>query len=221
MSRWQELTGGGQGQDYATRLAGLAATGKDMHGEADAVTRLAPDRARVLDAGCGTGRVAIELDRRGFEVVGLDLDDSMLTVARRQAPELAWITGDLADPGLVAAHGVLEQGNFDVVVAAGNVIPLLADGTGASAVANLATLLTSTGHLIVGFGLDPAHLPLDEAPVTLDDYDTWCDAEGLMLVERLATWDGQAFDDPDADNGYAVSIHRPARALTDTKRREG
>ena len=40
--------------------------------------------ARVLDAGCGTGRVGIELARRGFEVTGTDIDPAMLAAARRR-----------------------------------------------------------------------------------------------------------------------------------------
>ncbi|GHD91988.1 hypothetical protein GCM10010508_42940 [Streptomyces naganishii JCM 4654] len=56
MSRWSELTGETSGQDYAERLAALARTVKDMHGEARFCAELVPPGARVLDAGCGTGR---------------------------------------------------------------------------------------------------------------------------------------------------------------------
>ena len=38
----------------------------------------------VLDAGCGTGRVAIEPARRGIEVVGADVDPSMLATTRQR-----------------------------------------------------------------------------------------------------------------------------------------
>ena len=87
-SRWQDLTGGSSGADYAARFARLAASGADMHGEATLCAALAPAGARVLDAGCGTGRVAIRLAEQGFQVAGLDVDDSMLAVAREQAPAL-------------------------------------------------------------------------------------------------------------------------------------
>ena len=60
----------------------------------------------VLDAGCGTGRVAIELSRRGHDVVGVDVDEAMLEAARAKAPDLTWVQGDLADPGLdLGRHG--------------------------------------------------------------------------------------------------------------------
>jgi hypothetical protein len=58
---------------------------------------------------------------------------------------------------------------------------------------------------VAGFGLDAAHLPLDDAPVTLEDYDAWCTAAGLALAERHSTWDRAAYS-PAA--GYAVSTHR-------------
>ena len=85
-----------RGAAYDKRFADLAATGVDMHGEASFVESYGP--ASVLDAGCGTGRVAIELDRRGIRAVGLDLDRAMLAEARRKAPHLDWIEADLAHP---------------------------------------------------------------------------------------------------------------------------
>jgi SAM-dependent methyltransferase len=54
---------------------------------------------RVLDVACGTGVVAREVaDRIGEQgtVVGLDLNDAMLTVARRIRPDLDWRQGDVA-----------------------------------------------------------------------------------------------------------------------------
>jgi hypothetical protein len=59
---------------------------------------------------------------------------------------------------------------------------------------------------VSGFGLDTAHLPLASATVALADYDAWCEASGLVLERRLATWEGAAYD----GGGYAVSVHRHA-----------
>ncbi|WP_327085058.1 GNAT family N-acetyltransferase [Nonomuraea sp. NBC_01738] len=198
MSRWAELTGGGTGDDYASRFAALAAAGADVHGEARFVEALAGPGARILDAGCGTGRVAIRLAEQGYDVAGVDLDPSMLAVARRVAPSLDWIEGDLST--------VSPPGAFDVVVAAGNVIPLLAEGTEAVTVANLARSLKPGGALVAGFGLDAAHLPVPPA-ITLADYDAWCAAASLKLEARYSTWDAAPYADGD---GYAVSVHRAA-----------
>ncbi|MFF5205859.1 class I SAM-dependent methyltransferase [Streptosporangium sp. NPDC000396] len=199
-SRWAEIAGGNSGDRYAARFAELAASGKDVHGEARFCAGLLPAGTRVLDAGCGTGRVAIRLAELGYDCVGVDLDESMLAVARRAAPELTWTLADLS--GLDLA----DMEPFDLVVAAGNVIPLLAPGTEAQAIARLTAVLRPGGLLVAGFGLDAGHLPLASATVGLTDYDMWCAASGLVLERRLATWDGDPYD----GGGYAVSVHRLA-----------
>jgi SAM-dependent methyltransferase len=191
----------GRGHEYAARFDQLAASGADVHGEANLVTALAPTGSRVLDAGCGTGRVALRLAELGYDCVGIDLDPSMLEVARSRGPELHWYEADLASFEL---PGELP---FDLIVAAGNVMPLIAAGTGPRVVANLAALLVPGGVLVAGFGLDAAHLPIPEPTVDLAGYDAWCSAAGLVLDRRLATWDGRPYD----GNGYAVSIHRLPR----------
>src|SRR6188768_254715 len=116
------------GDAYDARWKEMAAKGESIHGEADFVCRFQP--TSVLDAGCGTGRAAIELAGRGIDVVGVDLDDSMLAAARAKAPDETWINADLLD---------VELGRtFDVVVLPGNVMIFLAPGTEAAVVANLA-----------------------------------------------------------------------------------
>ena len=82
------------GDAYQQRFDQLAASGTDVHGEAAFVMRYRP--ATLLDAGCGTGRVAVEVARRGVEVVGVDLDASMLATARRLGPTVEWHEADLA-----------------------------------------------------------------------------------------------------------------------------
>ena len=160
-----------------------------MHGEADAICRrldlLGSQAPRVLDAGCGTGRVAIELDRRSIDVTGVDLDDGMLAAARANAPHIEWVQGDLANLAL--------DSSFDLIAAPGNVMIFLAPGTEAQTIGRLAAHLNPGGVLVAGFQLGRS--------VTLDDYDRWCSDAGLSLLERHATWDGQPFDGGD----YAVS----------------
>ncbi|MGX4688791.1 class I SAM-dependent methyltransferase [Streptomyces sp. JNUCC 63] len=200
MSRWKELTGEASGEDYAARFAALARTGKDVHGEARFCAALVPSGARVLDAGCGTGRVMIRLAELGYDCVGVDLDASMLAVARKQAPGLPWFQVDLAtfEPDLLGIAA-----DFDLVVAAGNVFPLLAAGTETAVVESLAAALRPGGLMVAGFGLDEAHLPVPPG-ITLSEYDDCCAAAGLTLVDRFATWDADPYD----GGGYAVSVHR-------------
>lgn len=185
-NRW--LTeAGDRSATYDQRWDEAAAAGRNVHGEADLVERLGP--ASVLDAGCGTGRVAIELARRGIEVVGVDVDPSMLARAGEKAAELRWVQADLA--------GVDLGRTFDVVVMAGNVMIFLAPGTEAQVVANLARHVAPGGSLVAGFSLQPGRLDLAT-------YDAHAGAAGLVLTERWATWDQEPF----AGGEYAVSVHR-------------
>jgi SAM-dependent methyltransferase len=198
-TRWAAATGGDGGQDYAARFAQLAASGTDVHGEASLCAALAPVGARVLDAGCGTGRVAIRLAAQGYACVGVDSDASMLAVARETSADVTWLLRDLVD----LDEGI---GSFDLIVAAGNVIPLLAPGTEQAVLARLAQRLSPEGRLVTGFGLDAVHLPLLEPPFGLIEYDAWCVTVGLRLEQRLGTWGGSAF----SGEGYAVNVHRRA-----------
>ncbi|MFE9852560.1 class I SAM-dependent methyltransferase [Streptomyces sp. NPDC005576] len=201
--RWADLTGGQAGEEYARRFARLAESGHDVHGEAAFCATLLNPGARVLDAGCGTGRIAIRLAELGHHCTGVDVDASMLAVARREAPTQEWLLGDLTRLDTLG----LEP-DFDLALAAGNVIPLLAPGTEAAVVRQLATALRPGGLLVTGMGLDAAHLPLPEAPLTLSDFDGWCSQAGLLLEHRYATWSGAPYR---PGCGYAVSVHsRPA-----------
>jgi len=202
MTRWSHVAGEDRAETYAARFDALAASGAEVHGEADFCDALLRPRSRVLDAGCGTGRVAIELARRGHACVGVDVEPSMLAVAGDRAPDLPWVRADLCELDPQVSDVLSDP--FDLVVAAGNVVPLVAAGTEPAVVANLATLLRPGGLLVAGFGLDPAHLPVAEATVGLEDYDRWCSDAGLTLEQRFATWDG----DPYEGGGYAVSVHR-------------
>lgn len=74
---------------------------------------------RLLDAGCGTGALAIEAARRGAEVVAIDLSPTLVGLARERAGDdhgagrVTWLVGDMLDPAL---------GSFDHVVAMDSLI---------------------------------------------------------------------------------------------------
>jgi SAM-dependent methyltransferase len=198
------MTGGVSGSDYSARFEALAAAGQDVHGEASFCAALVPQSARVLDAGCGTGRVAIRLHQLGYHCVGVDADESMLAVAIAAEPagsSPGWVLADLSTLDL-DRHGI--PGGFDLCVAAGNVIPLLAEGTLERTVMALTATLRPGGLLVTGFGLDAGHLPGDCPVTTLAAYDSACSAAGLENLARHSTWQGTAFNWGD---GYAVSVH--------------
>ena len=177
------------GDDYQARFDALAAQGVDVHGEVAFLLGLDPVPATVLDAGCGTGRVAIELAKRGVAVAGVDVDVSMLASARKNAPAIDWYERDLAAVDLGRT--------FDVVVMAGNVPLFTPPGTHAAIVAGCARHVATGGALVAGFQLGRGY--------ELDEYDEHCTAAGLTLAERYATWDREPFA---AGGDYAVSVHR-------------
>ena len=186
-----------RGADYDARWTALAAQGGSVHGEADLVDALLQDLGgtAVLDGGCGTGRVAIELARRGYRVTGVDADAAMLATARSKAPELTWIEADLAE----LPDGV--GGEVDLAVLAGNVMIFVAPGTEAAVLDGVAARLRPGGLLVAGF-------QLREHRLSLDTYDRLCAAAGLTPLDRWATWDREPYEGGD----YVVSVHRRAGA---------
>jgi SAM-dependent methyltransferase len=186
---------------YDRRWARLEAAGHNAHGEADLVERLiagarrgtGAGQPRVLDAGCGTGRVAIRLAERGIDTEGVDRDPALLEHARAKAPGLVWREADLATLGPDDAPGP-----FDAIVMAGNVMIFLAPGTEAAVVANLAVRLAPGGVLVAGFQLRRGGL-------TRERYDACAHAAGLVPTAHFATWDGEDFV---AGGDYVVVVSK-------------
>ena len=178
---------GFDGRRYQARIDAVAESGIDMHGEAALVSSFHPKS--VLDAGCGTGRVAIELARQHLEVLGVDVDASMIAEARRLAPELEWIQADLVSLTL--------DREFDVVVLAGNVPLFCPDKSRAALLRACASHLGPDGVMIVGFQLNRGY--------RLEDLDGALEGAGLSLSDRWSTWDREPFL---RDSDYVVSVHR-------------
>ncbi|MBN9205500.1 magnesium protoporphyrin IX methyltransferase [Methylibium petroleiphilum] len=73
---------------------------------------------RLLDAGCGTGALAVEAARRGAHVVAIDLSPTLVELARERQPrdlpgQIDFRSGDMLDPAL---------GHFDHVVGMDSII---------------------------------------------------------------------------------------------------
>jgi SAM-dependent methyltransferase len=178
-----------RGERYEETYDRRAAAGEDVHGEARFVLTLGPP-GTVLDAGCGTGRVARELARRGVDVVGVDIDPEMLEEAVRRAPALQWQRHDVALVDL--------RRTFDVVLMAGNLMLFVAPGREPAVVANMARHLVPGGLLVAGFAVKPGEL-------TVAAYEEICASAGLEAVERWSTWQRDPFPGP---SGFSVSVHR-------------
>ena len=73
----------GHSQWYIERFRALARSGEDIVGEARLIDAMAPRGARILDAGCGPGRVGGYLAAVGHDVVGVDVDPELIEAARQ------------------------------------------------------------------------------------------------------------------------------------------
>jgi 2-polyprenyl-3-methyl-5-hydroxy-6-metoxy-1,4-benzoquinol methylase len=187
--RWSQWRAATDLEEYFARWNRLEETGQSAHGEADFIESLRP--ASVLDAGCGMGRVAIELARRGIDVVGVDLDDDLLVYARRAQPSIHWVHANLANLRL--------DRRFDVVAMPGNVMNFCRPADRRAILHSVADHLETGGMVVSGFQVERQ----DDA-LTLADFDALCASCELELVGRSATWQ----DDPYLGGDYAVSVHR-------------
>jgi SAM-dependent methyltransferase len=179
-NRWLQLIEENPGHSawYVERFRSMAAAGHDLDGEARFVDALVPRRAKVLDAGCGPGRVGGRLAALGHDVVGVDLDPELVVAAQQDHPGPTWLCADLADLDL-PAMGIRHR--FDAVVCAGNVMTFLDPSTRRPALDRLASHLAPEGRIVVGFGADRGY--------TFEEFFEDVATVGLREELRLSTWD--------------------------------
>lgn len=180
---------------YIERFREMAAAGRDLHGEARLVDAMVGRGARILDAGCGPGRVGGRLHELGHDVVGIDIDPELIAAAEEDHPGPRWIVGDLAT---VELDDVGVEPGFDVIVSAGNVITFVEPSDRRAVLANLAGMLATYGRLVVGFGAGRGY--------TFDDFTDDAAAAGLHFDLRLSTWDLRPFG-PDSE--FLVAVLSP------------
>ena len=127
---------------------------------------------RLLDAGCGTGALAVEAARRGAQVVAIDVAGSLVRIARDRAPaDLAidWRVGDMRDPALgrfdhvIAMDSLIHYPVSDIV----DVVRALADRSGTVAFTfapqtPLLAAMLGVGRLFPRSDRSPAILPVRE-----------------------------------------------------------
>jgi 2-polyprenyl-3-methyl-5-hydroxy-6-metoxy-1,4-benzoquinol methylase len=187
--RWFTDTKEGHSEWYVQRFRTAAAEGSDITGEARLLDAIVRPRSRILDAGCGTGRLGAELHKRGHTVVGVDVDPVLIAAAEEDHPGPTWLVADLAELEL-------DEEPFDAALIAGNVMVFVAIGTEADVLAHVAAHVKPDGVVVVGFDLDLHY--------TRAAFDADLEKAGLRVEQRFATWDLRPFDDGD----YAVTIAR-------------
>lgn len=124
---------------------------------------------RLLDAGCGTGALAVAAAERGAEVVAIDVAGSLVQIARDRAPAtlaIDWRVGDLLDPALgsfdhvVAMDSLIHYPAFDIVT----VVQRLAERTRGSIVF---TFAPQTPLLLAMLGMGRLFPRNDRSPAIL------------------------------------------------------
>ena len=160
----------------------MAAAGDDLDGEARFVDAMVSRGARILDAGCGPGRVGSTLARVGHQVVGVDVDPVLIAAAEADHPGPHWLVGDLAELDL-PARGIAD--GFDAIVCAGNVMPFLAASTRATVLDRFRVHLRPGGRVAVGFGAGRGY--------GFDEFLADVERVGLRPDLLLESWDLRPF----------------------------
>ncbi|QGU04565.1 Magnesium-protoporphyrin O-methyltransferase [Corynebacterium comes] len=175
-------------ENYARRWQMMIDQGQDIDGEARLIDALVPRAARILDAGCGQGRVGGYLAARGHEVVGTDIDPVLIGYARDRYPDATWVVGDLS-------ADEIPEGDFDLAVSTGNVMGFLAADGRLPALSNIARSLHSGGRFVVGFGAGRGW--------GFDDFLATAREAGLEPENVFESWDLKPFTE---DSDFLVAI---------------
>jgi SAM-dependent methyltransferase len=191
--RWFTDTDDDHSEQYVAYIRQLAAEQSDLAGEARFMDALMAPGSRVLDAGCGPGRVGAALHERGHDVVGVDVDPILIAAAVEDYPGPVWLVSDLVGMDL-AAQGVSEP--FDAAVLAGNVIAFVEAGTEAAALAGVGRHLKPEARVVVGF---------QTYRYDIANFDRDLVEAGYTLEQRFATWDLRPWH---AEAEFAVSVLR-------------
>jgi 2-polyprenyl-3-methyl-5-hydroxy-6-metoxy-1,4-benzoquinol methylase len=166
-------------EEYVTKFTSKYDNDEDAFGEARFVDAMADRGSAILDGGCGTGRVGGALTRAGHRVLAVDRSARLIEVARQYFPETTFAVRDLLEvgPNDLTAAGLPDQ--VDIVVLAGNVLPCMAPGTERDVLANLVSLLTADGRMVVGFHTDReytvTHLERDQRDLALIEQHRFSD----------------------------------------------
>ncbi|MCT1354553.1 trans-aconitate 2-methyltransferase [Gordonia sp. p3-SID1431] len=181
---------------YVERFRALARDGNDLVGEARLIDTMASRGSRILDAGCGPGRVGGYLAEVGHDVVGVDVDPVLIQAADEDHPGPRWLVNDLAELDL-PARGIDKP--FDLIVSAGNVMAFLAPSTRVTVLERLRKHLRDDGRAVIGFGAGRDY--------AFDEFLENAATAGFAQDLLLESWDVRPFTD---ESEFLVAVLRTA-----------
>lgn len=195
--RWFTETKEGHSQWYIERFRTLAAEGADLAGEARFADAMAERGSRILDAGCGPGRLAGALHAAGHTAYGVDVDPSLIEAAETDHPGPTYRVVDLSRLTLAD----VDDQPVDLVISAGNVLVFVAPGTEREVLRRLCSVVRRKGRVVIGFRRDEVY------PIARYDEDLAAlEADGVAVVEqRYGTWHLDPFTDA---SDFAVTVLR-------------
>lgn len=149
---------------------------------------------RLLDAGCGTGALAIEASRRGADVVAVDLSPTLISLAQERAPQdlpgrVTFAVGDLLDPAfgafdhVVAMDSLIHYEGADIA----RTLAALAPRVGGSLIFTIAprtpalTVMHAVGQLFPRGNRSPAI-----APISVDRLSRNMETQASLQDWRIA-----------------------------------
>ena len=116
--------------------------------------------------------------KRGHTVLGVDVDPILIEHAVNDYPEARWEVGDLSEEEI-------PEGNFDIAVAAGNVMTFIAIEGREAALRNVFNALRPGGRFVVGFG--------EGRGWGFDEFLDLARAVGYRVDFIFASWDMKVF----------------------------
>jgi D-alanine-D-alanine ligase len=164
--------------------------------------------ARVLDVGCGQGRQTLELARRGYAVVGIDVAASFLAEARAAA-QREWLAVELR---LLPAADLTDADAYDLVLAFNHTLGFLAHGELVAHLTRLRIAVKPAGLLLLklaGPRVPPGH-PRQESR-------SWAERDGRFILSHHVVEDGYRTETSiliDTHQGEIVEFRERQRALT-------
>jgi hypothetical protein len=180
MPTWKEMIENNPAHsiNYANRWREIAARGDDIVGEARLIDAMAERGSKILDAGCGQGRLCGYLVSAGHDVAGTDLDPVLIDIARTNVPEARFYLGDLCvDP--------VPETDFDLIVSAGNVMGFLPVSGREQALRTLYDALRSSGRAVIGYGAGRGW--------DFQDFLTVATNSGFVVDSLFSTWTLEPF----------------------------